>query len=128
MHTIEMLTPITHIMLGQPVFYFEPVRDCGSEIVPQESIVYGVFVHKTEGELYYFLEEKECPAYAVALTKEEIDEKIKAFCEYRSELAKVSEENQKRFRALREGFILPEYSLQERVAKKTKEMNYHGEK
>lgn len=123
----ETLTQIPHIMIGQPVFYFEPVRDCGSEIVPQESIVYGVFVHKSEGELYYFLEEKECPAYAVALTKEEIDEKIKAFCEYRSELAKVSEENQKRFRALREGFILPEYSLQERVAKKTKEMNYHGE-
>jgi L-rhamnose mutarotase len=124
----ETLTPIPHIMIGQPVFYFEPVRDCGSEIVPQESIVYGVFVHKSEGELYYFLEEKECPAYAVALTKEEIDEKIKAFCDYRSELAKASEENQKRFRALREGFILPEYSLQERVAKKTKEMNYHGEK
>ena len=124
----ETLTQIPHIMIGQPVFYFEPVRDCGSEIVPQESIVYGVFVHKSEGELYYFLEEKECPAYAVALTKEEIDEKIKAFCDYRSELAKASEENQKRFRALREGFILPEYSLQERVAKKTKEMNYHGEK
>ena len=124
----ETLTQIPHIMIGQPVFYFEPVRDCGSEIVPQESIVYGVFVHKSEGELYYFLEEKECPAYAVALTKEEIDEKIKAFCDYRSELAKASEENQKRFRALRKGFILPEYSLQERVAKKTKEMNYHGEK
>lgn len=127
MYTREVLTQIPHIMIGQPVFYFEPVRDCGTEIVPQESIVYGVFVHKSEGELYYFLEEKECPAYAVALTKDEIDEKIKAFCEYRSELAKVSEENQKRFRALREGFILPEYSLQERVAKKTKEMNYHGE-
>lgn len=128
MYTREVLTPIEHIMIGQPVFYFEPVRDCGSEIVPKESIVYGVFVHKSEGELYYFLEEKECPAYAVALTKEEIDEKIKAFCDYRSELAKASEENQKRFRALRKGFILPEYSLQERVAKKTKEMNYHGEK
>ena len=124
----ETLTQIPHIMIGQPVFYFEPVRYCGTEIVPQESIVYGVFVHKNEGELYYFLEEKECPAYAVALTKDEIDEKIKAFCEYRSELAKVSEENQKRFRALRKGYILPEYSLQERVAKKTKEMNYHGEK
>ena len=128
MYTREVLTQIPHIMIGQPVFYFEPVRDCVSEIVPQESIVYGVFVHKSEGELYYFLEEKECPAYAVALTKEEIDEKIKAFCEYRSELAKVSEENQKRFRALREGFILPEYSLQERVAKKTKEMNYAEDK
>lgn len=127
MYTRETLTQIPHIMIGQPVFYFEPVRDCGTEIVPQESIVYGVFVHKNEGELYYFLEEKESPAYAVALTKEEIDEKIKAFCEYRSELAKASEENQKRFRALREGFILPEYSLQERIAKKTKEMNYNGE-
>ena len=127
MKTKEMLTPIDHIMIGQPVFYFEPVRDCGTEIVPQESIVYGVFIHKNEGELYYFLEEKECPAYAVALTKDEIDEKIKAFCEYRSELAKASEENQKRFRALREEFITPEYSLQERVAKKTKEMNYYGE-
>jgi hypothetical protein len=124
----ETLTPIPHIMIGQPVFYFEPVRDCGSKIIPKESIVYGVFVHKSEGELYYFLEEKESPAYAVALTKEEIDEKIKAFCEYRDELARVSEENQKRFRALREGFILPEYSLQERVAKKTKEMNYVEDK
>lgn len=89
--------------------------------------MYGVFVHKNEGELYYFLEEKECPAYAVALTKEEIDEKIKAFCEYRSELAKASEENQKRFRSLRKAFIIPEYSLQERIAKKTKEMNYGGQ-
>lgn len=124
MHTIEMLTPVEHIMIGQPVFYFEPVRDCGTEIVPKESVVYGVFVHKQEGELYYFLEEKESPAYAVALTRGEIDEKIKAFCEYRDELARVSEENQKRFRALREGLIIPEYSLQERVAKKTKEMNY----
>lgn len=122
----ETLTTIPHIIIGQPVFYFEPVRDCGSEIEPKESIVYGVFVHKNEGELYYFLEDKECPAYAVALTKDEIDEKIKAFCEYRSELAKASEENQKRFRALRKGYILPEYSLQERVAKKTKEMNYGG--
>lgn len=127
MHTRETLTPVEHIMIGQPVFYFEPIRDCGTEIVPQESIVYGVFVHKSEGELYYFLEEKECPAYAVALTKEEIDEKIKAFCEYRSELAKASEENQKRFRSLRNAFIIPEYSLQERIAKKTKEMNYGGQ-
>ena len=108
--------------IGFPVFYFDPVRE--GELKVRQSIVYGAFIHKQEGELYYFLEEKECPAYAVAATEGELNEKIKAFDEYRIKLAEVNEENQKRFRALRSGHIFPKYSAEERAKEKetTQEM------
>ena len=110
--TLENLTTIPHVAIGQPVFYFDPVRE--GELKVKTSIVYGAFVHKGEGELYYFVEDKECPAYAVAATQEEINEKLKAFDEYRTKLAEVNEANKARYRALRSGYIFSEYSAEER--------------
>lgn len=112
MAVAEKLTTISHIEIGFPVFYFDPVRE--GELRVRQSIVYGAFVHKQEGELYYFLEEQECPAYAVAATEGELNEKIKAFDKYRTQLAEANKANQERFRALRSGYILPEYSAEER--------------
>lgn len=103
-------------MIGQPVFYFDPVREGKIEV--KESIIYGAFIHKQEGELHYFLEEKECPAYAVGFTKEEIDEKVKAFIEYRDKLAEANKANKERFRSLRSAFLFPKYSVEERFKEK----------
>ena len=109
---LETLTTIQHIGIGQPVFYFDPVRE--GELKVRTSIVYGVFMHKGEGELYYFVEEKECPAYAVAATEVEINEKLKTFDKYRTKLAEANKANQERYRALRSGYIFSEYSAEER--------------
>lgn len=114
---LETLTTVPHIAIGQPVFYFDPVRE--GELKIKTSIVYGVFIHKGEGELHYFVEDKECPAYAVAATEGEINEKLKAFDEYRIKLAEANKANQERYRALRSGFVFSEYSAEERT--KTKE-------
>lgn len=116
MAVAEKLTTIPHIAIGFPVFYFDPVRE--GELIVRQSIVYGAFIHKQEGELYYFLEEKECPAYAVAATEGELNEKIKAFDEYRTQLAEANKANQERFRALRSEQIFPKYSAEERAKAK----------
>jgi hypothetical protein len=104
---------IEHYNIGEKVFYFDPVRE--GEIEVKESVVYGAFVHKQEGELYYFLEEKECPAYATSTTKEDIDEKIKAFIEYREKLAEANKANKERFKALRSSYLFEEYTAEERT-------------
>lgn len=104
---------VEHIPIGSAVFYFDPVRTGKLEI--KQSYVFGVFMHKSEGELYYFIEEKECPAYAISSTMEECDEKLKAFDEYRTKLVRATEENQERFRALRKEVIVPEYAIEARV-------------
>lgn len=110
------LTTFPHIEIGSEVFYFDPVRTGKLEV--KESVVYGVFVHKDEGEVYYFVEEKECPAYAVATTKEEIDEKLKKFSEYREILAEADKTIKEKFRALRSGYIFEEYSAEARATQK----------
>ncbi|MBO5833894.1 MAG: hypothetical protein J6R22_02980 [Alphaproteobacteria bacterium] len=104
---------IEHYNIGEKVFYFDPVRE--GELTVKESVVYGAFVHKQEGELYYFLEDKECPAYATSTTKEDIDEKIKAFIEYRDKLAEANKENKERFKALRSSFLFEEYTAAART-------------
>lgn len=104
---------IEHYNIGEKVFYFDPVRE--GELSVKESVVYGAFIHKQEGELYYFLEEKECPAYATSTTKEDIDEKIKAFIEYREKLAEANKENKERFKALRSSFLFEEYTAAART-------------
>lgn len=110
---VETPTPYE---IGTKVYYFDPVRE--GEIKVKESIVYGAFIHKQEGELYYFLEDKECPAYAVAPIKGMIDEQLKAFMEYREKLAEANKANQERYRALRSGYIFPKYSAEERAKAK----------
>ena len=117
MTVLKTLTTIPHITIGQPVFYFDPIRE--GELKVKTSIVYGVFVHKQEGEVYYFVEEKECPAYAVAATKEEINEKLKAFTEYRKVLAEADKKIKSQFRLLRSGYIFEEYSAEARTAQKS---------
>ena len=104
---------IEHYNIGEKVFYFDPVRE--GELSVKESVVYGAFIHKQEGELYYFLEEKECPAYATSTTKEDIDEKIKAFIEYREKLAEANKANKERFKALRSSFLFEEYTAAART-------------
>lgn len=119
MERVLVDTPMPY-EIGTKVYYFDPVRE--GEIKIKESIVYGAFVHKQEGELYYFLEDKECPAYAVAPIKGIIDEKLEAFIEYRTKLAEANKANQERFRALRSEYIFPKYSAEERAkAKETTE-------
>jgi hypothetical protein len=110
---------IEHYNIGEKVFYFDPVRE--DEIKVKESVVYGAFVHKQEGELYYFLEEKECPAYATSTTKEDIDEKVKAFIEYREKLAEANKANKERFKTLRSSYLFEEYTAASRTKARLEE-------
>ena len=100
---------IIHTMpIGTEVWFFDP--DLTSECPVQKSMVLGSFVHKTEGEIFYFLLDKQIPSYAVYETEQRAKEMRDVFMLYREELLKANEENKKRFDELRKGTLFPTFT------------------
>lgn len=101
---------IIHTMpIGTEVWFFDP--NLTSECPVQKSMVLGSFVHKTEGEIFYFLLEKQIPSYAVYETEQRAKEMRDVFMLYREELLKANEENKKRFDELRKGTLFPTFTV-----------------
>lgn len=95
--------------IGTEVWFFDP--DLTSECPVQKSLVLGSFIHKTEGEVFYFLLEKQIPSYAVYETEDEARKMRDVFMLYREELLKANEENKKRFDELRKGNLFPTFTV-----------------
>lgn len=95
--------------IGTEVYYFNPTLQ--DEIVIKKSLVLGAFIHKQEGELYYFLLSDQQPAYAVAETLEELDAKKSAFVAYRETLVAANAENKVRFADLRKSYLYEDYTV-----------------
>lgn len=95
--------------IGTEVYYFDPMIEGDCEI--KKSIVLGSFVHKTEGELFYFLLGKQVEGYAVYDNEQEAKEMRDVFMLYRKELLKANEENKARFAKVRNGKVFEEFDI-----------------
>lgn len=71
--------------IGTKVFYFEDAVRGSREI--KESVVYGAFIARKTGDLFYFLKEKQIPAYCVAATREQAEEMVAKFDAYCTDYA-----------------------------------------
>lgn len=95
--------------IGTEVYYFDPMLEGDCEI--KKNIVLGSFVHKSEGELFYFLLGKQVEGYAVYDNEQEAKEMRDIFMLYRKELLKANEENKKRFAKVRNGKVFEEFDI-----------------
>lgn len=95
--------------IGTEVYYFDPMIEGNCEI--KKSVVLGSFVHKTEGELFYFLLGKQVEGYAVWDTEQKAKEMRDVFMLYREELLKANAENRERFAKVREGKVFEEFDV-----------------
>lgn len=95
--------------IGTEVYYFDPMIEGDCEI--KKSVVLGSFVHKSEGELFYFLLGKQVEGYAVWDTEQKAKEMRDIFMLYREELLKANEENKKRFANVRNGKVFEEFDI-----------------
>ena len=95
--------------IGTEVYYFDPMLEGDCPI--KKSVVLGSFLHKNEGELFYFLLGKQIEGYAVYDTEQEAKEMRDVFMLYRKELLKANEENKARFAKVREGKVFEEFDI-----------------
>ena len=95
--------------IGTKVWYFSPSWQGDLEV--KESIVIGMFLHKSRGELYYNLVKESVEAYAVRDTKEAAEEQMKKFEEIRTKLYAANEEHQKRMDELWGEDVYSDYSI-----------------
>lgn len=114
------MADIKTIPIGSKIFVFNPVRK--GDLKMEESVCYGSYLNKNEGELWYYARTESYPAYACAETKEELMEKMLAFDSYRKELAECDQKVQGLYRELRKEYLFPEYSIDE-IAKTTENAN-----
>lgn len=103
-----MTTPDV-IPIGSEVYYFEDVLRGETPII--KSMVLGSYVHKNEGELYYYLLNKDVPAYCVSETLEGARQQRDAFLKYREILLKANEETKKEYKKLKVGKLFEEYTV-----------------
>lgn len=66
--------------IGTKVYFFEDKLRGDFKI--EESVVYGAFVSRTTGDLYYYLEKEQYPAFCVADTLEKAEAMRDAYKEY----------------------------------------------
>lgn len=95
--------------IGTEVWYFDPELEGDCPI--KKSMVLGSFLHKNEGELFYFLLDKQVQGYAVWDNELEAKQMRDVFILYRAELLKANEENSKRYKDLRCSSIYDEYNI-----------------
>ena len=95
--------------IGSEVYYFDPTIKGDLEI--KKSIVIGVFVHKSKGELYYTLLDHAVEAYAVRLTKKGAEEQRDLFEFVRKQLLEEEEKHQERMSTLWGGDVYPEFGV-----------------
>lgn len=95
--------------IGTEVWFFDPVLD--GEMPIKKSVVLGSFVHKTEGELFYFLLGKQIEGFAVYDNEADAMQMRDVFYLYRDKLLEANKENKIRFDKVREGCIFDEYKV-----------------
>lgn len=95
--------------IGSKVYYFVPTWQGDLEI--KESIVIGMFLHKTRGDLYYQLVNEAVEAYAVRLTKKGAEEQMEKYKEIREKLYAANDEHQKRMDELWGEDVYSDYSI-----------------
>ena len=105
------MTTVKHLPVGEEIYYFDPVREGEIKIDKGENL--GAYIHKSEGELWYYTPTKEIPAYAAAATLEEIKQKAEMFLAYRAHLQAVQAEIQSKYRELRKDYIYPEFAIEQ---------------
>lgn len=100
---------IKHYEIGDKVFYFKP--SIKEEMTIKESIVLGIFVNKQEGELNYFLNTEECPAYAVSDTEDGARQLLDKFLVYKDKLLEANTANAERYTELRKDYLFEDFTI-----------------
>lgn len=95
--------------IGTEVWYFDPSLEGDCPI--KKSVVLGSFLHKNEGQLFYYLLDKQMEAYAVWDSEQRAREMRDVFMLYREELLKANAENRERFDKVRAGTVFSEYNV-----------------
>lgn len=99
------MNPIRIFQIGEKVFYFED--SLRGELPIKESIVYGSFVSRKTGDLYYYLKEKQVSAFCVADSQEAAEELREAFIAYRDDYVKRIDEQTERFNVFKIAYNIP---------------------
>lgn len=97
--------------IGTIVWYFEP--ELGGECDVKKSVVLGSFINKQEGELFYFLLDKQVQGYAVWDSEQKAREMRDVFMLYREQLLKANEENSERYKKMRKDSLFKDYEINE---------------
>lgn len=88
--------------IGDKVFYFED--NLRGELPIKEGVVYGSFVSQKTGDVYYYLKEKQVPAFCVADTDQRARELLARFDAYRTDYMARVDEQTERFNKFKEEF------------------------
>lgn len=99
------MNPMRIFQIGETVFYFDD--SLKGDLPIKESTVYGCFVARKTGDLYYYLKEKQVSAFCVAGTQEEAEELRARFIEYRDDYMKRVDEQTERFNIFKLAFNIP---------------------
>lgn len=92
--------------IGTKVFYFDD--NLKEELTIKESVVYGCFVSQKTGDLYYYLKEKQVPAFCVADTEDQIKVLLERFIAYRDDYIQRVEDQTARYNQFKVQFTMPE--------------------
>ena len=111
MEEVKVKEIVKAYAIGTPVFYFDDKMQ--GELKIKESVIYGSFVHKTDGELFYFLESKESAAYLVSDSEEGIKEKLSKYEEYRTDLMEKTKNQIAKFAEFRKEFLHSDYKQEQ---------------
>lgn len=99
------MNPMRIFQIGETVFYFDD--SLKGDLPIKESVVYGCFVARKTGDLYYYLKEKQVSAFCVADTQEAAEELRERFIAYRDDYVQRVEEQTKRFDDFKTAFNIP---------------------
>lgn len=92
--------------IGAKVFCFEDSIRGKREI--KEGVVYGSYISRKTGDLYYYLKDKQYPAYCVGETEEEAEKLMAAFDAYCADYAERIDEQTEKFNKFKEAFFCAE--------------------
>ena len=92
--------------IGTKVFYFEDKLRGDFEI--KEGTVFGAFVSRATGDLFYYLDKEQFPAFCVADTMEEIESLRAAYKAYAEDYMKHVEQQTEVYNEFKSKWYIPD--------------------
>lgn len=103
----QPLRLISPMPIGTNVFYHS--TNVEGEITISKGVVLGAFINKVDGELFYFVDNVQIPAYCVFESEETMNESLKTFDEFRKDLHERNALQIKLFKEFKKDFLFDEY-------------------
>lgn len=92
--------------IGTKVYYFEDKLRGDFEI--KEDVVYGAFVSRATGDLYYYLSHEQYPAFCVSDNKDHIEELRSAYKQYAEEYMEQVERQTNKYNSFKSPWYVKE--------------------